>query len=153
MDSQEERLLKEMIEASQSPNKRTKTPTEILAATPHQKGGLAQLAQAEQDALLLSSAGQSRPLRALTSRNDSEQPFVRMDSPEYELVRKQLVALYSSSPLYQQHAKATGDEMQYWSNFTAGGTVRAPKVPVGFSLEQLKTMSIMDIVEANRNAR
>jgi hypothetical protein len=89
-----------------------------------------------------------RQLPESTSRSELEQPFVRMDSPEYELVRKQLVALYSSSPLYQKHAKATGNEMEYWSAFSAGGTVRAPKIPVGFSLEELKAMTIPEIVMA-----
>lgn len=61
------------------------------------------------------------------------EPWPKISPEQRESVRKRLVASFSSSPLYQQAAKESGDEAKYWSNFTVGGIVlpRKQKTPPG----------------------
>lgn len=55
-------------------------------------------------------------------------------SPELqELVRKQLVALYSLKPLWIAAAKRSGNEAEYWSKFTVGGIVHPLKASTDYS--------------------
>lgn len=46
------------------------------------------------------------------------EPWPKRSPQERELVNQRLVESYSSSPLYQQAAKESGDEAEYWRNFS-----------------------------------
>lgn len=54
-------------------------------------------------------------------------PYPPISQAQRELVRSQLVEAFSSSPLYQQKARESGNEAEYWSKFSIGGIVHPLK--------------------------
>ena len=108
--------------------------------------------------------------RSITVTSQNNNPLPGADSPYYpfnlirygkyegmtdaewilhrELVRKQFVALYSCKSLYQKAAKDyPRGEASYWNNFSVGGVHLLPESATPFSLEELKKMTYMEIVQ------
>ena len=60
-------------------------------------------------------------------------PWPKRSPEQRELVRKQLVELFSCNPLYIAAAKRSGNEAGYWSKFTVGGIVHPLKASTDYS--------------------
>lgn len=64
------------------------------------------------------------------------------------LARRQRVARYCLKPSWVQKARRHPDgEAAYWSKFSVGGIDLLPEASTPFSLEELKAMTYMEIVQ------